>query len=154
MSASAEIVLEALAKEVKELKSRVAALEGRGGGAQQGPAQSVASDADIDGQYGDPIIKYGLKEKYWPNQPDENIGYHLSECTPEYLDAMAKYLGACAYMARNPKDEKPVDEKKAGYKDKDAARARAWSARIRARGGQPFVSAHDQQQAESDEIPF
>ena len=151
MSTSAELVLDALAQEVRGLKSRVAALEGRGG-LQQAASQSVASDADIDGTYGDPIIKYGLKDKYWPEQPDANVGYHLSECSPEYLDAMAKYLGACAYMARNPKDGKAADEKKAGYKDKDAARARAWAARIRARG--PAPRQQHAPQEDTSEIPF
>lgn len=152
MSAALEMMLESIAVEVKTLKSRVAALEGRGGGTHVASG-TVASDADIDGLYGDPIIKFGLKEKYWPEQPDPNIGYKLSDCTPEYLDATAKYLTACEYMARNPKDGKPVDEKKAGYKAKDAARARAWAARIRARGPTERTQQESHEES-SSEIPF
>lgn len=86
--------------------------------------EAIADDADLDGQHGDPTIKYDLREKYWQGEPYS--GQRFSECPPEYLDAMAKYLSACAWGKR-----KDGDEKAAGYKDKDAARARGWARRIR-----------------------
>ncbi len=101
-----------------------------GGNGSQGGA--IADDRDLDGQYGDPTIKYDPKEKYWSG--DTRVGYRFSECEPEYLDAMAKYLDACAYMASNDTDEKR--RRGATYKTKDAARARGWAQRIRARGTQ------------------
>ncbi len=86
--------------------------------------EKIADDRDLDGQYGNPTIKFDPKEKYW--QGASYVGYKFSECAPEYLDATARYLDACAYMKR-----KDGDEKSAGYKEKDAARARGWATRNR-----------------------
>lgn len=105
------------------IELRLAALEGATSNSGIG---RVADTADLDGMHGNPRIKYGLKAKYWGEQPDPNIGRTWSQCSPDYLDAAAKYLDACAYMAR-----KGGDEKKASYKDRDAARCRGWAARIR-----------------------
>lgn len=88
----------------------------------------IASDQDLDGQYGNPAVRFELKEKYWPG--DSFVGYTFSECPPEYLDATARYLDACVYMANKSGDEEAI--KKATYKAKDAARARGWAKRIRA----------------------
>lgn len=129
--------IDSLALEIAALKARVAALET---GAttrvaqQSADEKKVADDYDLDSEWGDPKIRFGLKEKYWKEQPDPFIGFKYSECTPEYLDATAKYLDACAYMAR-----KNADETKAGYKARDASRARGWAARIR-KNGAPFAT--------------
>ena len=96
-------------------------------------AGEVASDYEMSGQYGDPAVRFPLKEKYFPN--DDNVGKKFSECTPEYLDATAKYYDAYAYALRHPKDGKAADEKKAGYKELDAKRARGHAKRIREGGG-------------------
>lgn len=125
-----------LQRDVAEIKAAVAggargngAGNGsRGGGSGTGPAEgSVADDRDLDGQHGDPTIKYGPSAKYWSGASYE--GFHFSETEPDYLDAMAKYLDACAYMAEKDADEKK--RKGAVYKRKDAARARGWAARLR-----------------------
>lgn len=86
--------------------------------------EPVAEDNDLDGDYGNPEIRFDPKPKYWNGA--SFAGKRFSECTAEYLDAMAKYLKACAWGAR-----KDGDDKKAGYKEKDAARARGWARRIR-----------------------
>lgn len=146
--------LESLAAEIGKLTSRIAKLEASKKLASN-DSDSVASDRDLDSDHGDPVIRFGLKEKYWPEQPDPNIGYKFSECSPEYLDATAKYLSAVAWACRRANGSQPADEKKAGYKEKDAARARGWAARIRARGGVPFATpAEEQQAAAEEEIPF
>lgn len=113
---------------VKELQTINAKLDRllAGKTAAKSRAGEVADDADLDSQWGDPGIRYGLKVKYWAEQPDPFIGRRYSECSPEYLDATAKYLDACAYMAR-----KDGEDKKAGYKERDAARARGWAQRKR-----------------------
>jgi hypothetical protein len=97
-----------------------------------GPATEgeTADDADLDSEYGNPTIKFDPRERYWTGP--SFVGYHFSETAPDYLDAMAKYLDACAFMAAKESDEK--NQKSARYKRKDAARARGWAARLRARG--------------------
>lgn len=89
-----------------------------------------ASDDDLDGQYGDPEIKYGLKAKYWEEQPDQFQGKHYSECTPKYLKAIAQYKTAVAYMA--DKEGTEESEKKSFYAKLDAGRAIGWANRIEA----------------------
>lgn len=113
----------------------------------------VASDSDLDSEWGDPLIKYDPKEKYWKGR--SYIGSHFSETEPAYLDAMASYYDACAYMAG-----KDGDAKKAVYKRKDAARARGWAARMRSGAVLP-ASRAEQDAFESavagapgDDIPF
>ena len=116
--------LEAIQKDVAEIKRTLPGASTANGAGSLG---DVASDRDLDGDRGDPTIKYGLKEKYWIGR--DYAGYRFSETEPEFLDAMAKYLDACAYMA-----DKDPDEKKRGaarFKRLDAARARGWAARLR-----------------------
>jgi len=140
----------ALTARVVALEARLAAVEAGGAratsGGGGGDSHAVADDHDLNSEYGNPIVRYGLKPKYWSEQPDPFIGYKFSECTPEYLDATAKYLGACAYMKR-----KEGDDKKAGYKDRDAARARGWAAKIRAGYKAPV---REQSDAADEELPF
>lgn len=87
-------------------------------------ATQPADDFELDGQYGNPRIRYPLKPRYWPT-PDTNVGKTWSECTPDYLRAVVKYLQTYARMLR-----KDGDETKAGYKERDAARAEGWARRI------------------------
>ena len=121
--------------ELKAIRSSVEAIKrtlASGGGA---PASgdggfkggAIADARDMDGDHGDPMIKYDPKEKYWGG--DSFIGYRFSETSPEYLEAQAKYLDACAYMAS--KDADPKKQSAARFKAKDAARARGWAARLR-----------------------
>jgi hypothetical protein len=97
---------------------------------------NVASDEDLDSDKGDPKIFYDPKPKYWDGP--SYAGMHYSEVTdPAYLDAMAKYLDAYAWAAgKNASEGQDVEknEKNARFKALDAARARGWAARLRARG--------------------
>lgn len=112
--------------DIKKTLGRIEQKLSAGGGTATGQRSggAVASDSDLDGNYGDPTIKYMPKEKYWTGA--DFTGYKLSETSPDFLDAYAKYLDACAYGAR-----KDGDERKAGFKEKDAGRARGWAARLR-----------------------
>ncbi len=116
----------------------LAALGGKTGAVSSG---EVATDAELDSKYGDSRIRFGLKAKYWPQQPDPNVGKLWSECDPEYLDATAKYLEAYAFMAAKGTSEE--DKKKARYRSADAARARGWARRIRAGWKPPKAPAVD-----------
>ena len=89
---------------------------------QHAPANPhYARALDLDGPYGDPLVK-AKSPKDWLG--DDMTGRHFSECPAEYLDLVADRL---EYFAG-----KETDEKKRGYITMDAARARGWSARIRA----------------------
>lgn len=124
------------------------AQSGGNGGAPSGPTEgAIASDSDLDSNHGDPTVKFDPKPKYWSG--DSFAAYRFSECPPEYLDAMATYLDACAYMA-----EKDADEKKrssARYKRMDAARARGWARRLRnGWGGGQATASHPADSTPSD----
>lgn len=88
----------------------------------------VASDKELDGKYGNEPVRKDPSAKYWTGQ--SYVGRRLSECPPDYLDAMAKYQSACAFM--NEKSGDPERAKFIVYNRLDAARARGWAARIRA----------------------
>jgi hypothetical protein len=136
-----------MAAQLAAFEARLVALEtgtARRVAEQASSEKAVADDYDLDSEWGDPRIRFGLKEKYWKEQPDPHIGLKYSECEPDYLDATAKYLDACAYMARKNGGEE--NEKRAKYKSRDAARARGWAARIR-KSGAPFAT---KQEAEED----
>lgn len=116
------------------------------GGAQRSPAPAasngqrsggtVASDQDLDSERGNPTVYKDPPAKYWSGA--SYAGFHLSEVSePDYLDALAKYFDACAYMAtKDVAAGKDVEknEKSAKYKALDAARCRGWAKRIRANG--------------------
>lgn len=94
---------------------------------------AIAPDSDLDDPrgHGDPVIKFDPRKKYWTGA--SCVGRKFSQVLePEYLDAMAKYLDACAYMAEQDGDEK----KRSGarFKKLDAGRARGWAKRLRERG--------------------
>lgn len=89
---------------------------------------AVASDSDLDSQYGDPEIKMTKMPRDWsgPNMK----GRKFSQCPPEFLDALASFFDWAAEKAERDNElynGKPV----APYKRKDASRARGWSARLR-----------------------
>lgn len=89
------------------------------------PAIEPSDDKDLDGQYGDPVVKKDPPK--WKG--DSFIGCKLSECSVEFLESFA---GFKAWQASKD-DEKGTDEdgKKAWYSRKDAARALGWAIRIK-----------------------
>ena len=93
-----------------------------GGGAE------VADDDDLDSRFGDPIVKKDPTQTYWKG-PGGYVNKHLSECTPEYLDAYAKYKDVCAKLKE--RDGSAEKKKYAAFDRKDAARARGWAKRLR-----------------------
>jgi len=107
------------------LKALLAAHRGGGGNAL------VASDADLDGPHGDPVI-VAKDPRDWHGEPMK--GKRLSQCPEDYLSLLADRYD---YFAG-----KETDDKKRGYNLKDAARARGWAARIRS-GWKPAVSADE-----------
>lgn len=93
----------------------------------------LATDADLDGQWGNPEVKKNPPR--W--QGDSCVGRRLSECPPEFLDELAAFsdwkAGKDEEAAPALAEEDAAKKRKyAGYARKDAARARGWAARLRA----------------------
>lgn len=165
--------LERIAKDVAAIKVALAAgavafasalgVQVQSTGASGTQGGSVASEAELDGQYGDPEVRRDPSSKYWSGQ--SFVGCHLSGCPADYLDAFAKYKDACAWA--NDKDGSDKKKKYAEYDRRDAARARGWAARVRAgwkpkrtangaSGGRPLTDDDydDGGFGGDDEIPF
>jgi hypothetical protein len=105
---------------------------------QQPPAFEVATDDDLDGQYGNPEIR-----KDPPRWSGESyVGCRYSEAPPEYLETLAGFL----MWKAGKDDEKDERDSKGNPKSKwsrlDAARARGWAQRIRGGGGAYRSTAH------------
>lgn len=90
-------------------------------------APAVASDADLDGQYGNPEVK-AKSPRDWVGESQQ--GKRFSECPPEYLDLVASRLDY--FAQQNAASENDDDRKKVRFNKLDAARARGWAARLRA----------------------
>lgn len=112
------------------LKALVNALSQKNTFVGQGPAPAtMAPTVDLDGKWGDPVIK-SKPPRDWVG-PDM-MGKRMSECPPAYLDMVAD---RCEYFARKNDEVGAKDEKngkpKSDYDRRDAAKARAWAARLR-----------------------
>jgi hypothetical protein len=88
----------------------------------------VATDAELDGKYGNPILKFTPRDWSGPSFKEKRF----SECPPELLDLVASMNDYFARKAdeNNEKTEKGTPVSK--YKRADAARARGWAKRLRA----------------------
>jgi single stranded DNA-binding protein len=115
----------------------------------------LASDQDLDGAYGNPIVKFVPSR--WGGE--DFRGRRYSECTPEFLDVLASTL---QWSADNPQEGKA---RFVEFNRKDAARARGWAARLRRNGtdAQPQAAASSHRDAgdleggdagSDDDIPF
>ena len=94
-----------------------------------------ADDSDLDGKYGDPIVRFNPRD--WTGADHKSRKF--SECDPKFLDMLAAvldYFGEQAEKTNEQYNGKPT----APYKRKDAARARGWAMRIRA-GYKPAAAA-------------
>lgn len=116
-------LLESIDKSLKQLLSR----QSQAAAASSGSAGQVASDRDLDGPYGDPVIK-AKDPRDWIGPTMK--GRKFSECPPEYLDLIADRLDWFAeqHDAEGKKTDKGVLVSK--YDRADAARARGWAKRI------------------------
>jgi hypothetical protein len=87
----------------------------------------IASDRDLDGKYGDPLVK--LMPRDWSGPSFQ--GLKFSECPAELLDLIAEmqeyFAGQSDAKGEVTAKGKPVGD----YRRADAARARGWAKRIR-----------------------
>lgn len=137
----AQMTLSLLKSIDSSLKELVAQGKQKAKGDSVGAA--IADDADLDSQYGDPVIRRDPKR--WTGE--SYVGSKFSETTPEYLEEVASFKDWQA-----GKDAAAGDTKKAGYNRKDAARARGWAKRLR-EGYRPPLGA-PQQQADFGDTDF
>lgn len=134
--AKLEAIVEKQGAELTELRDVLRRI----GIAIVGGGPEVAEDYELDSQYGDPPIKKDPTANFWKGP--SHVGRRLSECSPDYLDAFAKYKDFLAGL-----DEKKGTEQKRKYADwgrKDAARARGWARRLRAGWVRPRASVGQQ----------
>lgn len=96
-------------------------------GAHTDAGQRIATARELDGQWGDPEVRFDPRDWTGPSFKRRR----LSQCPPDYLDLLAE---AFEYFARKAeeKDErtdkgKPVAE----FRKSDAAKARGWAKRMR-----------------------
>ena len=109
-------------KDLNVALARISQLENRKAHPQTtsaGPS-TVASDADLTGERGDPKVERNPPR--WDG--DDMTGRRWSQTSTSFLECMAGFL---EWKADNPREGK---EKYSQYDRKDAARARAWAARL------------------------
>lgn len=87
----------------------------------------VASDSDLDGQHGNPVVRFIPRD--WSGA--DMKGAHFSECPANFLDMLSAALDWSADKADAGGELTPAGKPKSVYKRADAARARGWAARIR-----------------------
>lgn len=93
---------------------------------QKAIPKEVATDRDLDGKYGDPVLKFMPRDWMGESYKDR----HFSECPAGLLDMVAEtfdYFAGQAEAKNELYNGKPV----APYKRMDAARARGWAVRVR-----------------------
>jgi hypothetical protein len=90
--------------------------------------KAAASDRDLDGTHGDPVIK-AKDPRDWTGP--SMTGRKLSECPPDYLDLWADRMDWFASQADEKGETASNGKPVAVYKRLDAARARGWAERIR-----------------------
>lgn len=139
--ATSEDVLKTLQSIDATLKAMLAASKAnRAATVAQAIDPAVASDADLDSQYGDPEVRVSKPIRGYVGESMK--GRKFSECPPDYLDALASLFDWAATQES--------DEKTKGHKLKDAARARGWARRLRS-GWKPAEVATS---FGDDDIPF
>jgi hypothetical protein len=111
------------------------------GGQPAAGGPKVASNAELNGPNGDPVVKFPPKQ--WKG---ENFkGKHFSECSAEFLLVHAEFL---EWKGANPL---PGKETYAKYDLLDAARARGWAAQPEIPDDAPAAGTIGD---DSDSIPF
>jgi len=89
--------------------------------------KTVASAKDLDGKYGDPVLKFNPRDWAGPSFKDR----HFSECPPELLDLVADTFDYFARKADEANERTAGGKPKGDYNRSDAARARGWARRMR-----------------------
>ena len=124
-------------KDLNVALARISQLENRKAHPQTTGA-TVATDADLTGERGDPKVERNPPR--WDG--DDMTGRRWSQTSAAFLGCMAGFLD---WKADNPREGK---EQYVQWDRKDAARARAWAARLV--GGWKAEREEDPPEAEDD----
>lgn len=94
---------------------------------QAATPKPIASDQDLDGKWGDPVLKFSPRD--WTGAPFKNS--HYSQCPPALLDLVADSLDWFAQEAERKGELTTKGKPVAEFRRADAARARGWAKRMR-----------------------
>lgn len=158
MSAVIDARLAALESRMAAIEARLLAIVGDTTNVKSTPSGAVASDDDLDSEWGNPIVKKDPKK--WVDDGGESYaGCRMSECPPKYLYMLASLFD---WMAGKDEESNKTYTSKQGKEvptaplnRKSAARARGWAKRNENRVAAPV--AQQQIPAGSvgfDDIPF
>lgn len=109
------------------LKAMLALAQQRTAQARAVAPKPVATDRDLNGPYGDPIVKFMPRD--WTGLAFK--GRRMSECPPALLDMLAETFDYFAVQAETKNERANNGKPVAEYKRADAARARGWAKRMR-----------------------
>jgi hypothetical protein len=98
--------------------------------------KAIATDEDLDSQYGDPVVKFMPRD--WTGEDFK--GRHMSEMPAALLDMLGDTYDYFAQKAEESGELTSSNKPVAPYKRKDAARARGWAKRVRAGKGRTFTA--------------
>ena len=153
----AEARFNAVMQRLAAVEARLAVLEA-GGGARASVASSstgggVASDRDLDSEWGDPVVKKDPK-RWIDGGGDSYASCRMSQCPSDYLNALANLYD---WQADKDEESNASYVNNAGktvftapFKRKDAARARGWAKRNEGKSAAPVAESHD----DGSDIPF
>ena len=127
MSVAAEFI--ALLETIDKKLDKLLAASGVGG--------AIADDADLDSQYGDPLVKFMPRD--WHGTDYKGCNYSTTD--PEFLGMLADALEFFAGRA--------TEANKKQWNLRDAARARGWKRRLESGWKSPKA-----QTSSRDEEPF
>lgn len=129
MDAETTTSFQLLDTKIKELAARVAVLETAPKPVVADAATAkVADDEDLDGPYGDPVVKWDPPQ--WKKTGKEGFaGKPYSQCSVAYLEGLASFLEWSAKKREVDPDESK--RKYASWNRLDAARALGWAKRKR-----------------------
>lgn len=142
-----EEILRRIEQKLDEVLKIVGSLPSGGAAATSGEyQQATCTDAELDDKYGNPEVR--LVPSKWTGQ--DYLGWKYGDCSPEFLDEMSNMLDAIG--RKQSKD--PAKARNAKWSAKDAARARAWAARLRAKAAEAGDSVGISWGGDTDDLPF
>jgi hypothetical protein len=89
--------------------------------------KAIASDRDLDGRYGNPVVKFMPRD--WTGATYK--GRPFSDCPADLLDMLAETLEYFATQSEAKNELTDRGKPLAEFKRADAARARGWAKRVR-----------------------
>lgn len=119
------------------------------------PAQGAtppADDADLDGPYGDPVVRKDPTRWTGPSF----VGAKFSDCPPDYLEMLAGLLDWQAGKSDEKNEMANNGKPRSGYLRRDAARARGHARRNASKGTarKAPVSKPTTMNDPDEEVPF